>query len=39
MPIGFHNPAQLNAMPGQWYDEPRAGAPHGNSRALPSCLG
>ena len=30
MPIAFHNPAPLNAMPG---------APHGNSRALPSCLG
>lgn len=21
-PIGFHNPAQPNAMPGQWYHEP-----------------
>ena len=34
MPIGFHNPAQLNAMPGQWYDEPRTGAPHGNKGML-----
>ena len=34
MAIGFHNPAQMNAMPGQWYDEPRGGAPHGNKGML-----
>ncbi|MBL8214861.1 MAG: mandelate racemase/muconate lactonizing enzyme family protein [Bryobacterales bacterium] len=34
MAVAFHNAAQMNAMPGQWYDEPRGGTPHGNKGML-----
>ncbi len=27
-PVGFHNPAMMNAVPDGWYDEPRKGASH-----------
>lgn len=34
MAVAFHNPAQMNAMPGEWYDEPRTGTPHSNKGML-----
>ncbi|MBM3755024.1 MAG: mandelate racemase/muconate lactonizing enzyme family protein [Acidobacteria bacterium] len=35
MAVAFHNPAQMNAMPGEWYDEPRiGGTPHSNKGML-----
>lgn len=34
MAVAFHNAAQMNAMPGQWYDEPRTGTPHSNKGML-----
>lgn len=31
--VGFHNPA-MRAMPNEWYDEPRTGAPHSDRGLL-----
>jgi L-alanine-DL-glutamate epimerase-like enolase superfamily enzyme len=28
MPIAFHHPSMLTAIPDAWYDQPRTGAPH-----------
>jgi L-alanine-DL-glutamate epimerase-like enolase superfamily enzyme len=32
--VGFHQPAMMRAIPGQWYDEPRTGPPHSDRGLL-----
>lgn len=34
MAVGFHNAAMMNAINGQWYDEPRHGTPHPNKGVM-----